>query len=236
MTLPIELHDDDGAPADELPDELPALPIFPLANCVLLPGGMLPLHICEPRYRELARAALAGDHLIAIARLRPGRDAEYEGRPPVFPMAGVGRIICAEEMADGRFMLLLHGVGRVKIEHELPAAHAFRQVRARVVRDAGTSDAQRFRAARDRLLELCDLLARALDACGNQGGEQLRELARCDRGPGSCADAVAAALIMDTAERYRMLENPCPEARIRTTIEAVSQMLCAMAPCDGEVN
>ena len=51
------------------PDEatLSQLPIFPLPNCVLLPGGLLPLHVFEPRYRELTRDCLAGAQLMAIA-------------------------------------------------------------------------------------------------------------------------------------------------------------------------
>src|SRR5207248_4854208 len=53
------------------PDVLASLPIFPLPNCVLLPGGMLPLHVFEPRYREMTRDCLAGHQLMAVARLKP---------------------------------------------------------------------------------------------------------------------------------------------------------------------
>ena len=59
------------------PRALEALPIFPLPNCVLLPGGLLPLHVFEPRYRELTRDCLAGDQLMAVARLRPGYESTY---------------------------------------------------------------------------------------------------------------------------------------------------------------
>jgi len=54
------------------PGALMSVPIFPLPNCVLLPGGLLPLHVFEPRYRELTRDCLAGPQLVAVARLRPG--------------------------------------------------------------------------------------------------------------------------------------------------------------------
>jgi hypothetical protein len=59
---------------------------------VLLPGGLLPLHVFEPRYRELTRDCLAGHHLMGVARLRPGYEAEYHARPPVYEKCGVGRI------------------------------------------------------------------------------------------------------------------------------------------------
>src|SRR3954451_20258227 len=125
------------SPPDTPPDEdsLSALPIFPLPNCVLLPGGLLPLHVFEPRYRELTRDCLAGHHLMAVARLRPGYETTYYGRPPVYERFGVGRIICSEELPDGRFALLLRGVARVEIARELPAERAYRQVEARVLPD-----------------------------------------------------------------------------------------------------
>jgi len=76
------------APPD--PDALSSLPMFPLPNCVLLPGGLLPLHVFEPRYRELTRDCLAGHQFMGIARLRPGFETTYYGRPPVYERFGVG--------------------------------------------------------------------------------------------------------------------------------------------------
>ncbi len=45
--------------------------VFPLPNLVLFPHVMQPLHIFEPRYRELLEDALAGDRLITMALLDP---------------------------------------------------------------------------------------------------------------------------------------------------------------------
>src|SRR5689334_22464452 len=118
------------------PGALNELPIFPLPNCVLLPGGLLPLHVFEPRYRDMTRDCLAGHHLMAVARLRPGFEQTYYGRPPVYDRCGVGRIICSEELPDGRFALLLRGVARVEIERELPADRTYRQVAARLLADS----------------------------------------------------------------------------------------------------
>ena len=51
------------------PLALPAvLPVFPLAGVLLLPGGHLPLHIFEPRYRNMTRDALAGDRVIGMVQ------------------------------------------------------------------------------------------------------------------------------------------------------------------------
>src|SRR3954469_18173019 len=117
------------------PSELAALPIFPLPNCVLLPGGLLPLHVFEPRYRDLTRDCLSGNHLMGVARLRPGYETTYYGRPPVYERFGVGKIICSEELPDGRFALLLRGVARVELARELPQERSYRLVEAKMLID-----------------------------------------------------------------------------------------------------
>ena len=48
------------------------LPLFPLPNVVLFPNVFLPLHIFEPRYREMVADALASDRMIGMVLLRPG--------------------------------------------------------------------------------------------------------------------------------------------------------------------
>jgi hypothetical protein len=213
------------------PGALTSLPIFPLPNCVLLPGGLMPLHVFEPRYRDLTRDCLAGTQLMAVARLRPGYETAYYGRPPVYERCGVGRIICSEELPDGRYALLLRGVARIEIARELPAERAYRVVEARMLPDASCDVAD----ARDhhrRLIKLCDRLAEVID----QGGSQLRDLVRSFESPGACADAVAAALIMDADERQELLEACDPMVRLQRTLGHVSHLLCELAPCNGAVN
>src|SRR5262249_44352256 len=166
-------------------DTLAALPIFPLPNCVLLPGGLLPLHVFEPRYRELTRDCLAGHHYMGVARLRPGYEQTYYGRPPVYDRFGVGRIICSEELPDGRFAIVLRGVARVELARELPAERSYRLVQARILPD-DTVDPQETTTHHRKLIALCDRLAEVID----EGGPQLRDLARAFDEPGQCADAI----------------------------------------------
>src|SRR5688572_25545764 len=112
------------------PADLAELSIFPLPNVTLFPGAGLPLHVFEPRYRELTREALAARKILAVARLRPGFESDYEGRPAVFDVCGVGFIEQHQERQDGRFDILLRGLCRVRIVEELPPLRSFRQVRA----------------------------------------------------------------------------------------------------------
>jgi len=213
------------------PDALAALPVFPLPNCVLLPGGLLPLHVFEPRYRELTRDCLATHHLMAIARLRPGYETTYYGRPPLFDRCGVGRIICSEELPDGRFALLLRGVARVEIARELPAERAYRQVEARPLIDLSCDELDA-RQHHHQLITLCDRLAEVIE----QGGPQLRDLVRSFDSPGACADAIAAALVMDADARQELLESCDPMRRLQRTLGYVSHLLCELAPCNESVN
>jgi Lon protease-like protein len=213
------------------PGALTELPIFPLPNCVLLPGGLLPLHVFEPRYRELTRDCLATHQLMGVARLRPGYEQTYYGRPPVYERIGVGRIICSEELPDGRFALLLRGVARVEIARELPVERAYRLVEAQLLRDA-SCDPTDVTDHHNQLIHLCDRLAEVIE----QGGAQLRDLVRAFETPGECADAVAAALIMDADERQELLEAIDPMVRLQRTLGHVSHLLCELAPCGQTVN
>jgi Lon protease-like protein len=208
---------------DLTPRVLSAMPIFPLPDCVLLPGGLLPLHVFEPRYRELARDCLAGARHMAIARLRAGHDTDDHGRPAVYSHIGIGRVIDSEEQTDGRFLLVLGGVARAGIVQELPPRRAYREVRARLLLDLAR-DSTDLHDSHEQLVAICDGIAQLVE-----GGEALRELVRTGD-PGQCADAIAAAIVRDTDERQRLLECQCPQTRIDRTLELASAMLARLTP------
>src|SRR5438132_8216721 len=100
--------------------------LFPLLNLVLFPHVVQPLHVFEPRYRQLTADALAGDQLITMALLQPDWEPDDAGLPPVFPVACLGRIIAHKELADGRSILLLRGLSRVRIVEEMPTHKPYR--------------------------------------------------------------------------------------------------------------
>ncbi|HEY7728604.1 MAG TPA: LON peptidase substrate-binding domain-containing protein [Candidatus Eisenbacteria bacterium] len=97
--------------------EAPLLrPVFPLPNVVFFPKTLLPLHIFEPRYRQMIADALRGDQSLCVALLKPGWEADYEGSPEVYPVACLGRIVQHEALPDGRYDIVVHGESRVMIE------------------------------------------------------------------------------------------------------------------------
>jgi Lon protease-like protein len=96
----------------------PTIPIFPLPNVVLFPNVFLPLHIFEPRYREMVADALAGDRIIGMTLLRPGWEASYEGRPAVYAIGCAGLITFSEQHDDGRYNIVLRGMQKFRISGE----------------------------------------------------------------------------------------------------------------------
>ena len=109
--------------------------LFPLPNLVLFPHVMQPLHIFEPRYRELIEDSLQGDRLIAMALLSPGWEKDYLGHPPLFPMACLGQITTYHQLEDGTYNALLLGLRRVRVTREVDTAQLFRTAEVEVCED-----------------------------------------------------------------------------------------------------
>jgi Lon protease-like protein len=96
----------------------PTIPVFPLPDVVLFPNVFLPLHIFEPRYREMVADSLAGDRIIGMALLRPGWEPHYEGRPAVYSIGCAGLITFSEQHSDGRYNIVLRGLEKFRITAE----------------------------------------------------------------------------------------------------------------------
>ena len=95
------------------------LPLFPLPSCVLLPHATIPLHIFEPRYRQMTADALAGNRMISMAMFDgPAWKQDYHATPPLRDHVCVGYIVRHEDLPDGRYNILLQGLCRAKIELE----------------------------------------------------------------------------------------------------------------------
>lgn len=109
-------------------DDLPTtLPIFPLAGVLLLPRGVLPLNIFEPRYLNMTLDALAADRMIGMTQ--PRDRAENGREPPIYPMGCAGRVTAFEETEDGRILISLKGVSRFRVAEEFPTTRGYRRIR-----------------------------------------------------------------------------------------------------------
>jgi uncharacterized protein len=94
------------------------IPLFPLPNVVLFPGVPLPLHVFEPRYREMVRDAEAGDAVIGIILLKGDWQRDYYGTPSIFGTGCAGRMVSVEGLPDGSSNILLHGIREFSIVRE----------------------------------------------------------------------------------------------------------------------
>ena len=112
--------------ASENPMLPSVLPVFPIGGAVLLPRGVLPLNIFEPRYLAMIRDAMAGDKLIGM--IQPRQSGDDDDRPGLFGVGCAGRITEFRETGDGRIVIALTGVARFAVARELDVTTPYRQV------------------------------------------------------------------------------------------------------------
>jgi Lon protease-like protein len=99
------------------------LPIFPLSGAILFPRSQLPLHIFEPRYREMVRDAIDGSGQIGM--IQPLR-LDDDNQAPLYAVGCVGEIVGIEELDDGRFNIVLLGTNRFRFVQEISVESAYR--------------------------------------------------------------------------------------------------------------
>lgn len=183
--------------------------LFPLPGVVLFPHAVLPLHIFEPRYREMTADALAGDHLIAMVRLLEPLECLDAGRPAIEQVACLGRIIKHEPLPDGRFNLLLLGLKRVRLIHEVPASTLYRQADVTVLDDREPStNVETMRA---------ELIDRFIALATDQGIQEshLCRMLGPDLPLGPLTDLIAHALVgLPSVVKQTLLNEPRAEIRL----------------------
>jgi uncharacterized protein len=192
-------------PREDLPLMPQVVSVFPLTGCILLPGNWLPLHVFEPRYRNLVEDALKGDRLIGMIQpLVPRKDNVAPAEPvPEMPelyrVGGLGRIERCQPEADGRSHILLKGLVRFRTQEEMPAHRGYRRFRV---------SCAEFDADLDEAAEALDTarLVQALERfCGKRGIPvdcgAFRHL------PGAeMVNGLSAALPFPPAEKQALLE------------------------------
>jgi Lon protease-like protein len=193
--------------------------LFPLPNLVLFPGAVQPLHVFEPRYRQLTEDALADDRLMAIALLKPGAEEQPDDRPPICPVVCLGRISAVERLPDGRFYLLLLGLRRARILEEIAADRLYRTAAVELLDDEPLAavEATRLREELGRGVAACSAFPTAAQ-------EQLDKLLHSDLSPGAIADLLAYALPLEPAEKQELLEDTDISLRILTLLRHLERL------------
>jgi len=176
-------------------EALPAtIPIFPLEDVFLFPNSSVPLHIFEPRYREMIADALLGDGIIGMILLRPGYEADYYGRPPVHTVGCAGTIIEAEELPDGRYMILLGGLVRFRVTRE-DRSRAYRMADVEPLPEMLDNQGQEIlKERRRRLAGMLDAISSGLSPLVDSLSDE------------EFVDRLSQVLALSPAERQSLLE------------------------------
>ncbi|MGE3273676.1 MAG: LON peptidase substrate-binding domain-containing protein [Vicinamibacterales bacterium] len=197
------------------------IPIFPLPNVVLFPNVFLPLHVFEPRYRQMVSDALAGDRMIGMVLLQPGFEADYDGRPPVYDVGCAGLITHVERLPGGRFNIVLRGLEKFRIVGEQePASDVLyrRALVAPIEEAAGPELARALKEGRRRLEALVSPLLE------HAGAEQMLPPAMPDE---DLVNALAQYLELEPVERQALLERAGPLARCQSLVELLEMKALA---------
>ena len=199
------------------------LPLFPLPNVVLFPNVFLPLHIFEPRYREMIADALASDRMIGMVLLRPGWESDYEGRPPIYSVGCSGVLTHTERLPDGRYNLVLRGIERFRILEE-DQSRSYRRAVVEPLRD-GTLDAADRVVILNQRAKLESMLGPSQSGAGDP------------RMPASMShedlvNALAQYLDLEPLEKQALLEQPCLRSRAESLVELL-EMKIMMARTPG---
>jgi Lon protease-like protein len=183
--------------------------LFPLPSVVLYPQVVQPLHIFEPRYRQMTADALAGDRFLTMCLLQAGWQSHYQGKPPVHSVACLGRIVSEQRLPDGRFNLLLRGLCRVQIIEELVSPTLYRTARVEVLADRGPATIKTDAQVRE---ELAVHLKRWVPT-HTELRSQFRKLLKSDLPLGAVCDVFAFALPLRVEAKQRLLEELDVEQR-----------------------
>ena len=199
------------------------LPLFPLPNVVLFPNVFLPLHIFEPRYREMVADAITGDRMIGMVLLRPGWEQDYEGRPPVYPIGCSGLITHVEQLADGRYNIVLRGFERFRVvaeDHSLPYRRASLERLSEQPMDGNDRAAVRRQRTK---LEM--MLASARESKGTE------PKVPAAMGDEDLVNALAQYLDLEPLEKQALLEHHSLRTRAESLVELLEiKVIMARTP------
>jgi Lon protease-like protein len=139
------------------------IPIFPLPNFVLFPGLSVPLHIFEPRYREMVAEASKSHGIVGMTMLKGDWQGDYYANPDIYEVGCAGKISTLARLPDGRFNLMLDGFSEFRVTREI------RERSYRLARVEWTpSQPDRLELDAAALATLHDLLVRFLGDVGGQ--------------------------------------------------------------------
>lgn len=219
---------DNTSPLSHLAPILEQVAVFPLRNTVFFPHTLLPLHIFEPRYRQMVEDALNDHGCIAIAL------ADDDDELGFARVVGLGRIVNHIRLPDGRFHILLYGLTRVAVESEVPQGGLlYRRIKGHAIHDINTQDLESVQHELTTLRSCYGQLMQTLP----EGKNALHDLPHKIEDPSILSDIVCAAVIDDVDERQSALSDADLLSRLRRARDGIAHLLlCSMTTDETCIN
>lgn len=200
------------------------VPVFPHPEVVLFPRAVLPLHMYEPRYRQMIADALQSDRFIAAALLKPGWEPLYHSlSAPIHGIVSIGHIVAAEKTEEGDYNVLLRGLMRARVVEEIEH-EPYRVARVRPLKDVQEVPPATLEKSRHSLKETIE--AEPI------GDDEVRaywlKLLGTQLGLGDVADLIASALPVDAELRQCLLAELDPVARTSLLSDHIRTMASVM--------
>lgn len=189
------------------------VPIFPLGT-VLMPGAPLPLHIFEPRYRQLTVDLVTGtvpDKEFGVIAIREGFDVDTHGMAALEPVGCTARLLDVRRLPDGRFDIVTVGARRFRLHDIDDNVAAYLRGKIEFVPDADNDPASNDLV---RMLVHAARAAHRAYCVAAWKGDQWSEPAK-DTAPAELAALLAADCLLPLRDRQAMLEETCPAERLR---------------------
>ena len=190
------------------------IPIFPLSGVLLLPGGLLPLHIFEQRYLDMFRDALAGNGIIGM--IQPELEQAHLQNPAVFSTGCAGKISHNENTSDGRMLVTLRGLCRFETTHELDNSLSYRTSEVNYLPSGNIFMDETENSKRQRLLNAASLYLSLLE-------ENARLEPILEAGMSELVTVLSMHCPFSSLEKQSLLEAPDLNNRVDRLIELLEQ-------------
>ncbi len=178
------------------------VPVMTLPDTVFFPQALLPLHIFEPRYRQMLRDVLARDRLFAVAQLDQSPTALAGNEEPAHPVACVGIIRACQKAEGDTSNLLLQGICRVKIQRVV-REHPYRLIAVRPLATTAGGSLAQLEVERLEVMRLLNLRRRLGTSTPKGMTQFLESIEDVD----AFADIAAFNLCEDGACKQKLLEQ-----------------------------
>jgi Lon protease-like protein len=193
------------------------VPLFPLATVVFFPNTLLPLHVFEPRYKQMINDVINDERIIGMVLLKPQWEKNYYGNPEIYDVACMGRIVSSEPVEDGKFNIVLYGLKRIRIV-EIVKNHPYRVARVKILEDIHEANEDFCRESITKLITAWN---------GMLGKEQESHKIKIDlQLPLEClTDALASLIVSNIFDRQELLAEPNVKRRAEKIISYLETRL-----------